>query len=147
MTYQHKTEDQIKSELKNGKKTHDQVQEGMMSCAHLREQLDEIQEEVGKICNLQDGTEKNERKQTIFSILSVLKEQLNGASIQLKSGSKQNANFNSEQLNNKNNQSASGANNSNNLNNSRTGSQSIDNKDWNSTTSKSSSESSDSRTR
>lgn len=139
MTYQHKTEDQIKTELKNGKKTHEQVKEGMMSCAHLREQLDEIQEEVGKICNLQDGSEKNERKQTIFSILSVLKEQLNGASIQLKSGSKQNTNFNSEQLNKNNDKNAQAS--------SRGTPYPTEGRDWNNTTSNSSTGSSDGRSR
>lgn len=109
MEYQHKTEDQIKTELTNGKKTHETVQAGKMSSAHLREQFEEIQEEVNKICSLPEGKERNERKQTVFNILNVLKQQLAKAIIQTddKGLNNSNGNLNNNSINNKQHESSS----------------------------------------
>lgn len=101
--YQHKTETQIWNELKHGKgkattqthagsqtsqtpqmQSHHQTNSNsnsqnsshneLITSAHLRQQLDEIREEVQKICNLdgKEAQEKKERQQTVTSILNVL---------------------------------------------------------------------------
>jgi hypothetical protein len=96
--YQHKTETQIWNELKHGKgkstqspQTHAGTQASpshqsmqshnntssynqLITSDHLRQQLDEIREEVNKICNLdtKEAQEKKERQQTVTSILNVL---------------------------------------------------------------------------